>query len=478
MNNAKLGLIIVTMMAAVALFGSFIILAHQNSETKSGNNLVGNVVAAGSSSADIKEQRASSDSLIDSSLNCKWTSWKNRDTPAGTGDWETLADFSNICKNPVAIECKTTDDSTASQTGQIVTCSTDSGLVCKNADNKKGCKDYKVRFCCPITESNTSINKTKPKYDCSDSDNGINFSVKGTTSLSNGETKTDFCIVEQGKSITSKTNILREHYCSGSVIAVKQTVCQYGCNNGTCLASPIPKCIDSDGGKDYTSSGYTTGSNYKTKQYRKAKDRCSSPTELIEMYCDSNMYMKSIVYTCPYGCNTAKGVCFESPGITDDNETNTTQPPITQPASVEYSYEGYCGDGIVSVEENCDNDQIHQPDGAYITLIKNAKVETVVIGGEEYTIELLGANEDLVSAVLSINGKMFTLEKERQRHESGLYIYIQNLTSDSTEESVTLGIKTELINSCNDLDLNADPDIDGALSCTSDCKYNTTACNG
>ncbi|MEM4756267.1 MAG: hypothetical protein QW594_03985 [Candidatus Woesearchaeota archaeon] len=82
--------------------------------------------------------------------NTYWTNWKDRDDPTGTGDWETLKDFPDVCQKPLAIECKTVDgELDAFAAGQEIICSTDIGFVCYNPWNtKEPCKDYKVRFLC------------------------------------------------------------------------------------------------------------------------------------------------------------------------------------------------------------------------------------------------------------------------------------------------------------------------------------------
>jgi hypothetical protein len=84
-----------------------------------------------------------------------WSTWRNRDNPGGTGDYETLASFADICHRPVAIECQTLAGEDHSTTGQNVVCSPSVGFFCRNEDQSNGlCLDYKVRFRCPIDISN------------------------------------------------------------------------------------------------------------------------------------------------------------------------------------------------------------------------------------------------------------------------------------------------------------------------------------
>ena len=91
-----------------------------------------------------------------------WTSWYNTDSPDGTGDYELLTDIRkshpNICTEPLAIQCATSDGATYSSTKQKVTCSTNIGVICQNSLNngsskKVRCKDYKIRIGCPMNST-------------------------------------------------------------------------------------------------------------------------------------------------------------------------------------------------------------------------------------------------------------------------------------------------------------------------------------
>ncbi|KAK7882739.1 hypothetical protein WMY93_028913 [Mugilogobius chulae] len=87
-----------------------------------------------------------------------WTSWFDRDNPSGTGDWETLVYLrkenpGKICGKPLAIEALTTAGASVSSTGDVIS-SYDifTGFVCENKKQvrKRQCRDYKVRFLCPV----------------------------------------------------------------------------------------------------------------------------------------------------------------------------------------------------------------------------------------------------------------------------------------------------------------------------------------
>lgn len=82
-----------------------------------------------------------------------WTGWLDRDTPSGSGDYETLADFvkaGQACPVPVEVQCRTRDGRDWQAADQSYTCSPEIGGVCRNSDQSGGrCLDYEVRFRCP-----------------------------------------------------------------------------------------------------------------------------------------------------------------------------------------------------------------------------------------------------------------------------------------------------------------------------------------
>lgn len=80
-----------------------------------------------------------------------WTIWLDRDDPSGVGDYEDLVNFgSQVCSNPIAIQCQTTAGVDWTQTGERYTCTPSVGGVCVNSDQPDGqCMDYRVRFLCP-----------------------------------------------------------------------------------------------------------------------------------------------------------------------------------------------------------------------------------------------------------------------------------------------------------------------------------------
>ncbi|XP_054027982.1 mucin-5B [Dryobates pubescens] len=100
---------------------------------------------------------------------CAWTQWFNVDTPrrgSQNGDAETFekiraAGFP-LCERPEDIKCRAKDYPTSSleELGQVVECSVDTGLVCKNKEQVRKypvCFDYEVQvLCCDRTHCHTT----------------------------------------------------------------------------------------------------------------------------------------------------------------------------------------------------------------------------------------------------------------------------------------------------------------------------------
>jgi hypothetical protein len=63
-----------------------------------------------------------------------WTRWFNRDSPTGTGDWETVASLVPLggCESPIYIECQTVEGIPWWKTGDVIRFSTAGGCMCKS----------------------------------------------------------------------------------------------------------------------------------------------------------------------------------------------------------------------------------------------------------------------------------------------------------------------------------------------------------
>jgi hypothetical protein len=88
-NKTKIRLIIISMLLFVTILCSTIAQASTNSPYAV--DIYGKKILA---------------STAPTTLNCAWTTWRDIDNPDGTGDYEPLSSFIDICKNPVAVDCK------------------------------------------------------------------------------------------------------------------------------------------------------------------------------------------------------------------------------------------------------------------------------------------------------------------------------------------------------------------------------------
>jgi hypothetical protein len=83
---------------------------------------------------------------------CRITGWIDRDDPSGKGDYEDNANMPAFggCTNPCQIICETVVGGIPwNMTGQKVYNDLKHGCYCVNAENPKGCLDYRIRqLCC------------------------------------------------------------------------------------------------------------------------------------------------------------------------------------------------------------------------------------------------------------------------------------------------------------------------------------------
>ncbi len=101
-----------------------------------------------------------------------WTGWYDRDNPGGTGDWELRHLQSGVCAVPTGVECRTTGWLALWETGEVVSCSANDGLLCLMADQPDGVcdHDYMVRFLCPSEVCDDGVdNDGDGVVDCQDS---------------------------------------------------------------------------------------------------------------------------------------------------------------------------------------------------------------------------------------------------------------------------------------------------------------------
>jgi len=167
---------------------------------------------------------------------------------------------------------------------------------------------------------------------CTDTDNGVNYSVKGITFAAS---------TNYSDSCSSNNRTLKEYYCysssSSTRIYSKYYSCPTGCKDGACISNesvPAPVCNDSDGGKNIYLLGITTST--KSNGGLPAKDQCSlvqnnvdSPVSscagsgcmVRELSCSEEEASKGMTVSesinCSYGCEN--GVCLPAPTCTDSD---------------------------------------------------------------------------------------------------------------------------------------------------------------
>jgi hypothetical protein len=184
-----------------------------------------------------------------------WTVWLNRDTPSGSGDYETLSDFvktGQSCANPSAIECRRISDKKIfSETGEKVTCDKTKGLICLTSDNSPECSNYEVRFYCGGNQT------------CTDTCSSLNYNC-GIQNICGVSVSCGTCLGGQvcdatGRCVTSCTNTCNSlnytcgiHTICGTNINCGGCSAGYECNSvGQCV---IPSCTDT-----CSSLGYQCG---------------------------------------------------------------------------------------------------------------------------------------------------------------------------------------------------------------------------
>jgi len=160
---------------------------------------------------------------------------------------------------------------------------------------------------------------------CSETDNGFDFPMRGTTTGSMGanlpsQSYTDYCDTGTGR--------LYEYGCQANgYIGTQQKVCDNGCDLGACR--PAPTCQDDDGGIVFDVYGDTFGKFGPGLPDTLYSDKCSGSV-LTEYYCGANSYVQSTTSSCAYGCTggrcnpqPAQPACSDTDGGQTFNVTGT-----------------------------------------------------------------------------------------------------------------------------------------------------------
>jgi len=228
---------------------------------------------------------------------------------------------------------------------------------------------------------------TNSTQSCTDSDGGRVYSLNGEVSLLHSDGQyyfyEDKCVVPSKDSSSgyyfsyNGVNYKEVGSCSGNDCYIGEAVCDRasasssassvfeasgcsaGCINGAC-AGQSSGCTDSDGGRDYYTSGTARGIYGGVNGF--TSDYCSDgtniaglPVNLVEFYCNSSQTYTSDPYNCPYGCRD--GACIAQPtnatlactdsdggGDFDYYKKGITSGPVD---GVKHTGTDYCGGDVV-----------------------------------------------------------------------------------------------------------------------------------
>ena len=190
-----------------------------------------------------------------------------------------------------------------------------------------------------ITNAATCVNNS---VQCTDTDNGINYAVKGTATK--GKVNfVDKCVVFQGVSS------LYESYCnaSGAIIQTIVAICPEGCGDGVCSGQQSSSCTDSDGGDNRIVNGSVYGINPITNEYYRYSDSCLeetyAPTQVSEYFC-LNGNPTNQLFPCYSGCKN--NACISLANRIRINCTDSD-------GGVNYTVKGIASTGITLGSDFC-----------------------------------------------------------------------------------------------------------------------------
>ncbi|MBU4069730.1 MAG: hypothetical protein KJ646_02000 [Nanoarchaeota archaeon] len=122
------------------------------------------------------------------------------------------------------------------------------------------------------------------------------------------------------------------------------------------VAPKSPRCLDSDGGKNYYGNGIVSGIDH-TGVFRELSDYCFDKNTLHEHYCDTLDYANEENYVCPRGC--AFGVCLPEPSCIDsDSGLNYSIKGITTGIDIEKYPEPDGTWQLIQGEDSCEKDTL------------------------------------------------------------------------------------------------------------------------
>ncbi|MDD5193904.1 MAG: hypothetical protein PHF67_04955 [Candidatus Nanoarchaeia archaeon] len=162
-------------------------------------------------------------------------------------------------------------------------------------------------------------------YNCTDSDNGINYFENGVCNDRLGE-HADACYSSKG---------LAEYYCGRDQYACirQESACPFGCIDGACMKV---LCADSDNGKNSEIKGVVILNDIEHEDY------CFDSEYVIEYYCSGNSTYNSLKISCDNGC--LDGACAPA-GAGVEQSPGTVAP--TEPLAPETNKSSYLSTVII-----------------------------------------------------------------------------------------------------------------------------------
>lgn len=368
-----------------------------------------------------------------------------------------------------------------------------------------------------VCENGACVEGTK----CTDSDGGLDYGVKGTTTL-RSDVYVDYCNHAGVVSECSGSECyLNEHYCySDSKVGQKSDiVCPNGCKDGTCVKGEDCKavtvdyegfidciyngrnckslydlngdgvysaerdatncfnkyyygkttttiCTDTDVGKNYNVIGETVEKNCNGNYCYTSStdDLCNSQSSLRELFCGSDGKRYGEDYNCPNGC--VGGVCIsESPGV-------QCLDSISQIIIIDEDYT-YDSNGKIYVQVKRGSKDINIKGIAFVVDSNLVDKKYDVLGVNEERVYVLNGSGSVVEiapivevngveSVCAISSSVELKKKEASCTDSdgGLNYYVKGSATDLTENE---GFTTQIDSCSGNFVLNE-------ISCVSDCE--------
>lgn len=311
-----------------------------------------------------------------------------------------------------------------------------------------------------------SVSLSCTKSDSDEMTRGNNLYTKGIVSL-NGTDFDEFCYIGNNRDARldkisecyGSKCLLREYFCPkiGSDPLPDSTSypCPWGCKEGACL----PKCTDSDKGRNYFTKGSTKGTwaSYKeseTLAVRSAEDHCSKDTEgspyqeeyvnnLYEYYCTSDGYFNTESIRCEFGCSN--GACLNSPATERPTTDESQQRELYIKEKVTCSFKGATSDVENSCSASGKNSECNG-NVACLVDVKGVKGEQVEwkssCGGYQYTT-IDGADETVIFDCSSSTDNNLIKEK--------VTCYFKNSDSEQECYADDIEAKCKAVDQCSAL---------------------------